>query len=326
MNAERVLVTGGAGYIGSHVCKALAGAGFTPVTYDNLSRGHEWAVRWGPFEAGELSDRARLDEVVKNHRPVAAMHFAALTYVEESVAEPAVYYRNNVAGTLTLLEALRDSGVLAMVFSSSAAIYGVPETSPIPESHPWNPVNPYGASKLMIERMLRDFAGAYGLRSASLRYFNAAGAGAEAEIGEDHDPETHLIPLVLEAAMGLRPHIEIFGDDYDTPDGTCVRDYIHVSDLAEAHLLALKRLLDGGETLFLNLGIGDGYSVREVIEAAREVTGKEIPARTGARRPGDPPVLVADAARAKKTLGWAPQRPALETQIEDAWRWHLKHR
>ncbi|RMD71954.1 MAG: UDP-glucose 4-epimerase GalE [Gammaproteobacteria bacterium] len=317
----KVLVTGGAGYIGSHACKALAQAGYVPVAYDNLVYGHPWAVRWGPFEEGDILDRPRLDEVISRHRPGAIMHFAAFTYVGESVENPGKYYRNNVAGSLTLLEAARDHAIPWFIFSSTCATYGNPEVIPIPEDHPQRPINPYGASKLMIERMLEDFSSAHGLRHASLRYFNAAGADPEGEIGEAHDPETHLIPLVLEAAAGMRPHITVFGEDYETPDGTCIRDYIHVTDLAAAHVLALESLRRGWEGGALNLGNGLGFSVREVIEAAHRVTGRGIPVKRGARRPGDPPRLVGDAERARTILGWEPSHREIEPIIESAWRW-----
>ena len=320
-----VLVTGGAGYVGSHCCKALADAGFLPVTYDNLERGHRWAVNWGPLEEGNILDRARLDAVMARHKPAAVLHFAALTYVGESTTEPALYYRVNTTGALTILEAMKAAAVPCFVFSSTAATYGVPQVSPMSETHPQSPINPYGESKLMVERMLRDFGAAYGLRSTALRYFNAAGADPDAKIGEDHDPETHLIPLVLDAAAGRRNDIAVFGEDYDTPDGTCIRDYIHVADLADAHVLALRRLLSGGDTQFFNLGNGNGFSVREVIAAAGQVTGRKIPVRRGERRAGDPAVLVADSTRAKSVLGWKPQRAKLDVQIADAWRWHQRH-
>ena len=259
-----------------------------PIAYDNLSFGHQWAVKWGPFEKGDILDRNRLDEVLATYKPAAVMHFAAFAYVGESVEDPAKYYRNNVAGSLSLLEAMREHGIGKIVFSSTCATYGVPQGIPIPDDHPQNPINPYGTSKLTVERMLSDFETAYGLRSVSLRYFNAAGADPEAEIGEDHDPETHLIPLVLEAASGKRSNVTIFGTDYDTPDGTCVRDYIHVSDLAEAHVLALKALRGGRQSTSYNLGMGAGHSVREVIRVANSVTGRVIPVVEGFRRPGDP--------------------------------------
>ena len=285
----RILITGGAGYIGSHACKAFASAGFLPVSLDNLVYGHRSAVQWGPLEEGDIADRTFLDSVIKKYNPVAVIHFAAFAYVGESVENPGKYYRNNVAGTLTLLEALRDHQIQHVVFSSTCATYGVPVTVPIPETHLQNPINPYGASKLMIERMLADFERAHGLKSVSLRYFNAAGASLAGEIGECHDPETHLIPLILDAAAGKRSEIRIFGDDYPTPDGTCIRDYIHVDDLADAHFRALSYLLRGGATAQLNLGTGRGYSVKEVIACAQAVTGRKIPVIIAARRPGDPP-------------------------------------
>jgi UDP-glucose-4-epimerase GalE len=326
--AERsVLVTGGAGYVGSHVCLALAEAGYRPVAYDNLSRGHRWAVQFGPLEEGDIGDARRLAEVFARHRPMAVLHFAALTYVGESVSDPAAYYRTNVAGTLTLLEAMRDAGVSAIVLSSTAAVYGAAGATPIPETAPLSPINPYGMSKLTAERMIADFVGAYGFHAAALRYFNAAGADPAARIGEDHTPETHLIPLVLDAALGRRDAIAIFGDAYPTADGTCVRDYIHVLDLAEAHVAALKRLVthDGPGFVALNLGTGSGASVREVIATARRVTGRPIAVRPAPRREGDPPALVADPARAMATLEWSPRRSTLEEQIRDAWGWQRKH-
>jgi UDP-arabinose 4-epimerase len=316
-----ILVTGGAGYIGSHVCKALALAGYTPVSLDNLVYGHEWAAQWGPLERGDTGDRARIDEVLARYRPHAVMHFAAYAYVGESVDNPGKYYRNNLAGTLTLLEAMRDHGVDRLIFSSTCATYGVPQVIPIPEDHPQSPINPYGASKLMVERMLADFRTAHGIRSVCLRYFNAAGADPDAQIGEDHDPETHLIPLVLDAATGKRPHITVFGDDYPTADGTCIRDYIHVTDLADAHVLALKAMEQSDPAPAYNLGNGRGFSVKEVIETARRVAGRDIPMQIGPRRAGDPPALVGDATRAIRELGWQPRYAELSTIIETAWRW-----
>jgi UDP-arabinose 4-epimerase len=321
--AKVILVTGGAGYVGSHACKALAQAGYVPVTLDNMAYGHEWAVRWGPLEPGDILDRQRLDEVFQKHRPEAVMHFAGFAYVGESVENPGKYYRNNVAGTITLLEAMRDHAVKRIVFSSSCATYGVPQQVPIAESHPQNPINPYGASKLMAERMLDDFGRAHGIGSMCLRYFNAAGADPDAETGEDHDPETHLIPLVLYAASGRRPSIAIFGTDYPTPDGTCIRDYIHVSDLATAHVMALRSLEQGAQSGKFNLGTGQGHSVMEVLAVARRVTGRAIQAEVMPRRPGDPPRLVADATRAAAELGWKPAHASLETQIQHAWNWLL---
>ena len=319
-----ILVTGGAGYIGSHTCKALSKAGLTPVAYDNLVTGHAEAVKWGPLERGDVLDRARLDAVLQNYQPSAVLHFAGYAYVGESVTQPAKYYRNNVSGALTLLEAMRDHGVMQMVFSSSCATYGIPQSMPIGEDHAQNPINPYGASKLMVERMLADFGVAYGLRSISLRYFNAAGADPHGEIGEDHDPETHLIPLVLEAAAGERPNVTIYGTDYDTPDGTCIRDYVHVTDLAEAHVLAFRALEGGCDSLSYNLGSGRGFSVREVIQSANVVSGRKIPVAEGSRRPGDPARLQADAKRAKVELGWDPQYGDLGKIIATAWNWMLK--
>jgi UDP-arabinose 4-epimerase len=317
----RVLVTGGAGYIGSHGCKALAAAGFEPITYDNLVYGHEWAVKWGPLERGDILDRARLDEVMAKYRPAAVVHFAAFAYVGESVADPAKYYRNNVLGTLALLDAMRDHEIRRLVFSSSCATYGTPARVPIREEDPQNPINPYGATKLMVERMLADYGPAYGLESVALRYFNAAGADPDGEVGEDHDPETHLIPLVLDAAAGVRPHVTVFGNDYDTPDGTCVRDYVHVADIAGAHVLALRGLERGGLRRAYNLATGVGVSVAEVIAAAEQVTGRKVPVVMGERRAGDPAVLLADPARAKADLGWTPTYPKIDQMIESAWAW-----
>ena len=320
-----VLVTGGAGYIGSHVCKALAKAGYLPVTYDSLACGHASAVKWGPLEVGDIRDAARLSAVIGESGATAVIHLAAFAYVGESVADPAKYYRNNVAGSLVLLEAMRSHGVKRMVFSSTCATYGTPETVPITEDAPQKPVNPYGASKLMIERMLADYRTAYGLESISLRYFNAAGADPDGELGEDHDPETHLIPLVLEAAAGGRPNITIFGDDYETPDGTCVRDYIHVSDLADAHVLALRGLERGAlPRSAYNLGTGQGHSVAGVIDAVRKITGQKVQVSKGPRRPGDPAVLLADPSRAKAELGFSPRFSRMEDMILSAWRWHSR--
>ena len=322
--AKTVLVTGGAGYVGAHACKALAAAGYQPVVYDNLVHGHEQAVRWGPLERGELSDRARLDEVFDRHRPDAVMHFAAFTAVGESVSDPGKYYRNNVAGSLALIEATAAHGVDRLVFSSTAATYGLPGRIPITEDAPNNPINPYGRSKLMIEQILFDFEAAHGLKSAIMRYFNAAGASPDGEIGECHDPETHLIPLALDAITGKGPELTVFGSDYPTPDGTCVRDYIHVSDLAEAHVAALDRLAGGGATRVYNLGTGSGVSVREILNAIEKVTGKAVPHCLGPRRPGDPPVLVSDPSRARAELGWDAGMSDIETIIATAWSWHQR--
>ena len=322
--ASHVLVTGGAGYIGSHTCKMLAETGFTPVTYDNLIYGHEWAVKWGPFEHGDILDSERLHQVLARYRPSAVIHFAAYGYVGESVEDPAKYYRNNVVGTLSLLEAMREAGVSNIVFSSTCATYGVPDEVPITEDQPQRPINPYGMSKLMVEQILADFRVAYGLNSVALRYFNAAGADPEGQIGEAHDPETHLIPLVLDAARGRRPNITIFGEDYDTEDGSCVRDYIHVQDLARAHVLAMERLASGGLKPAYNLGTGRGYSVKEVIAAARRATNLAIPVEHGTRRPGDPAILVADASAVCADLGWTPALTDIEEIIATAWRWTQK--
>lgn len=317
-----ILVTGGAGYIGSHTCKALAQNGFTPVTYDNLSTGHREAVKWGPFEEGDISNRVRLDEVIEQYQPTAVIHFAAYSLVGESVENPGKYYRNNVCGTLTLLEAMRDYGITHIVFSSSCAVYGSPNEIPIPESHPLDPFNPYGRSKMMIEYMLEDFSQAYDVSYVSLRYFNAAGADADGETGEDHDPETHLIPLVLDTALGRQPVISIYGSDYDTPDGTCIRDYIHVSDLADAHVKALQHSEQTGQSKILNLGTGKGYSVREIIDVTRRITNTEIKETLIDRRQGDPDILVAQAASIEKLLGWTATQSDIENIIDTAWQWH----
>lgn len=322
---QNVLVTGGAGYIGSHTCKALAQAGFRPVVYDNLVYGHEWAVKWGPLEVGDIADRARLDEVFATYRPVAVIHFAAFAYVGESVTNPGKYYRNNVSGSLSLIEAAVHHGVECFVFSSTCATYGVPDALPITESSPQRPINPYGASKLMVERILEDFSAAHPLRHIALRYFNASGADEDNVIGEDHDPETHLIPLVLDAASGRRADVTVFGTDYDTPDGTCLRDYIHVSDLAQAHVLALQFLLAGGPSQKINLGLGFGFSVKDVIQTVERVTGLKVPAVYGPRRAGDPAALVADPTKARDMLGWRPRFTSLPAIVETAWAWHQKH-
>jgi UDP-glucose-4-epimerase GalE len=319
--SQSVLVTGGAGYIGSHACKVLARAGHLPVVFDNLSRGHREAVRWGPLVEGDLADREQLRVTLLTHRISAVVHFAAYAYVGESVTDPALYYRNNFGGTLSLLEAMREARVDKIVFSSTCATYGLPEANPIRESAPQLPVNPYGETKLAIERALRWYGEAYQLRSVSLRYFNAAGADSDGEIGESHDPETHLIPLVLQAALGQRSHVDIYGSDYPTADGTAVRDYIHVEDLADAHLRALEHLYAGCDGAALNLGVGRGHSVREVITAAEAVSGRAVPWRHAARRAGDPPILVADPSLAAEKLGWRAQRSDLHTIIRTALAW-----
>lgn len=320
-----ILVVGGAGYIGSHMCKRLAGGGYRPVVLDNLDRGHRAAVQWGPLITGAMDDDDLLDRVFSRHRFAAVMHFAAFAYVGESVQDPALYYRNNLAAPLALLDAMRRHGVGRFIFSSTCAIYGEPRQLPIPEDHPQAPINPYGWTKKLVEQVLADYGRAYGLESVCLRYFNAAGADPDAEIGEDHDPETHLIPLVLQAALGRRPSVAIFGDDYDTEDGTCVRDYIHVCDLAEAHLLALQGLLAGKGGGAFNLGNGRGYSVRQVIETARRVSGRDIVAKIAPRRDGDPARLVGSSEKFISRFGWRPRFADLETIIETAWRWHRAH-
>lgn len=322
---KTILVTGGAGYIGSHTCKALARSGYKPVAFDNLIYGHPWAVKWGPLVQGDILNRQQVDKALKEYKPDAVLHFAAFAYVGESVTEPAKYYRNNVAGSLTLLESMLDHGIDKFIFSSTCATYGVPDKVPIFEDSPQIPINPYGSSKLMIEKIMQDFDAAYGLRSIALRYFNAAGADEKGEIGEDHNPETHLIPLVLDAACGRRESISVFGSDYNTPDGTCIRDYIHVSDLADAHVLALQALEGGAPSTAYNLGNGHGFSVKEVIDTARDVTGKNISAVMESRRPGDPARLIGDAQRIIRDLGWKPQYADIESIITTAWNWHQKH-
>ena len=320
----KVLVTGGAGYIGSHAARHLAMAGHDVWVYDNLSLGHRAAVASGRLIEGDLMDRPRLTAALAEKRIEAVMHFAAFASVNESVVDPAKYYQNNIVASLNLLEAMRAAGVNRIVFSSTTATYGVPQRVPITEAEPQRPINPYGFSKLVVEQALADYAAAYGWGYAALRYFNACGASPAGDLGEDHKPETHLIPIVLEVAAGKRPHITIFGEDYPTPDGTCVRDYIHVDDLGVAHLLALEKL-EPGQGLRLNLGTGRGHSVREVIEACRRVTGRAIPTQSGPRRAGDPPELVADSRLAQRTLGWQPQYMDLESIVRTAWQWHSAH-
>lgn len=316
-----VLVTGGAGYIGSATVELLRAQNRELVILDNLVYGHKEAVFGDtPFYEGYIGDAELVKRIVREHAVEACVHFAAYAYVGESVTKPAVYYENNVAQGLRLLTALIESGVRRIVFSSTCATYGEPQRIPIDETHPQQPTNPYGMSKLMFERIMADFDHAYGLQFVALRYFNAAGATDER--GEDHQPETHLIPLVLDAAQGKRTHISVFGDDYDTPDGTCIRDYIHVTDLGSAHLAALDYLQRGGNSTAINLGNGQGYSVLEVIETARRITGKEIAVKMEARRAGDPSRLVADARKAREVLGWNPQYPDLETIVRTAWKWH----
>jgi UDP-arabinose 4-epimerase len=317
----RVLVTGGAGFIGSHTCKALACAGLEPVVLDDLSMGHRGAVRWGPFIHGNVGNRSLLRQMMAEHRIEGVIHFAAHAYVGESVSEPRKYFHNNVANTLALLDAMMDVGVQRIVFSSTCATYGLPESLPIGEDHPQRPVNPYGESKLFVEKILQAYGHAYGLRWITLRYFNAAGADPDGELGEVHEPETHLIPLVIHAALGQRPWIDVFGTDYKTSDGTAIRDFIHVTDLADAHARALRHLRNGGESLALNLGTGTGYSVREVIATVERVGRCPVPVREAPARPGDPPALVADARRAQRVLGWQPQYANLDVIVGTAWDW-----
>jgi UDP-arabinose 4-epimerase len=314
----RVLVTGGAGYVGSHTCKALAASGIEPVAFDNLSSGHAEAVLWGPLEQGDILDAAALRRTFEKYQPAAVFHFAASAYVSESVIDPSKYYRNNVVGTLQLLESARTAGIGLFVFSSSCATYGLAEDLPIRETTPQRPINPYGRTKLICEQMLADYASGYGMKYVSLRYFNAAGADPERSIGEWHDPETHLIPRALLAAAGRIDHLEVFGDDYPTPDGTCIRDFVHVSDLAEAHVQAFKYLSDGGPGLAANLGSGQGTSIREVLAAVSAVTGRNVPTVFRPRRGGDPPALLADATLAAKCLGFAPRLSDINTMVATA--------
>ena len=321
---KRILVTGAAGYIGSHTCKALRQAGFEPIGIDNMERSGVHSLPWAICERVDIRDTATLAHLIERHAPVAVIHFAAYAYVGESVASPALYYGNNTLGTFWLLEALRAAGVDKIVFSSTCATYGVPEHIPITEDHPQHPINPYGASKLMVERMLGDYDRAYGLRFAALRYFNAAGADLDLEIGECHEPETHAIPLAIQAALGERLSFEIYGTDYPTADGTAVRDYIHVWDLARAHVLALEYLLSGGDSVALNLGTGKGISVRELVSTVESVTARSVPVRLTARRDGDPPVLVADPRKAARMLGWRAEITQFADIVHTAVQWQLK--
>lgn len=316
-----ILVVGGAGYIGSHTCLDLASKGFTPIVYDNLSNGHAEFVRWGPFEHGDIRDRTRLDAVLDTYKPAAIVHFAALIEVGESVRNPTGFFENNVAGTLTLMSAAQAAGIDKLVFSSTCATYGLPQAIPMDETHPQAPINPYGRSKLIVEQMLSDLDAYEGFRSVALRYFNAAGADPEGRIGEWHSPETHAIPLAIDAALGRRSDFKVFGWDYDTRDGTCVRDFVHVLDLADAHSRAVQYLLDGGESVALNLGTGDGTTVKELLSAIEAVSGKSFPVEYVGRREGDSPMLVADNGKARSVLGWQP-RFDLTAIIETAWNWH----
>ena len=319
---DKVLVTGGAGYIGSHACKALKASGFIPVTYDSLVTGWEDAVKFGPFEKGDLLDRARLDQVFNEHQPIAVMHFAALSQVGESMQKPGLYWQNNVEGSRNLIEAACDAGCMNFVFSSTCATYGDQDNVVLDEDSAQLPINAYGGSKRAIEDMLRDFGAATGLRHVIFRYFNVAGGDPEAEVGEFHQPETHLIPLMLDAIAGKRDALTVFGTDYDTPDGTCIRDYVHVCDLVDAHILGLKWLMDGKASRVFNLGTGTGFSVKQVIDHSRAVTNQAVPYKEGPRRPGDCIKLVSGSTRAKAELGWAPNRSTLDQMIADAWRWH----
>jgi UDP-arabinose 4-epimerase len=322
LRAVSVLIVGGAGYIGSQTAKRVAQAGELPVVLDNLVHGHEWAVRWGPFVRGDMADTPLVERVLREHRVTSVIHFAAHTVVGESVSNPRKYFQNNVASTLRLLDAVLDAGIRDVVFSSSCATYGEPIAVPISESHPQTPINAYGETKLAVEKILHWYHRAYGVRFAALRYFNAAGADPDGEVGEDHDPETHLIPLAIDAALGHGNELPIFGNDFQTPDGTAVRDYVHVADLADAHWLALDRLEGAGGELRLNLGTGRGHSVLDVVAAVERGTGRKVAARITARRAGDAPELVADAREAGRILGWTPRYPDLETIVAHAVKWH----
>lgn len=319
-----ILVTGGAGYVGSHACKALAAAGYTPVTLDNLIYGHAWAVKWGPLVEGDIADSDLVRKIIKQYNIDAVMHFAAYAYVGESMHEPVKYFDNNVTKTLKLLETLLDLGVGKFVFSSTCATYGMPLTTRISEEHPQYPINPYGESKLFIEKALRWYDQIHGLKFTALRYFNAAGADPEGEVGEVHEPETHLIPLVIQTAIGQREQVKIFGTNYDTADGTAIRDYIHVTDLAEAHVKAIDRLFAGGDSLLLNLGTGNGISVRQLVDAVSRISGTKVNAIESPRRAGDPPELVAAPGKAGTELGWVPRYSDLDTLVNTALAWHLK--
>ncbi len=319
-----LLITGGAGYIGSHSVKEAKKFGFNPVVYDNLSMGHAWAVQDGVLIKGDLADSAKLTQTFKRYKPVAVMHFASHISVGESVTDPQKYYRDNLGNAMNLFSVMLEQKTKYFVLSSTAAVYGDPVKVPMPETHPKNPVNPYGDSKYILERILTAYDQAYGLKSTFLRYFNASGADASGTLGEAHHPESHLIPLILDAAAGLRKEITVFGTDYPTPDGTCIRDYIHVTDLAAAHFLALKRMMKTGKSDFFNLGTGKGYSVQEVIQMTEKVTGCKVPLKIGTRRAGDPPRLVAQSKKAQKVLGWKPKYSSLENILKTAWEWHQR--
>jgi UDP-arabinose 4-epimerase len=318
MSLGRVLVTGGAGFIGSHTCKSLAAAGFEPIVYDNLVTGHRWAVRWGPFVEGDIRNTDLLADTLRRYEPQAVVHFAASAYVGESVEDPAKYYWNNVVGSLSLLEACHRAQIMRIVFSSTCATYGTPQELPIKETTPQNPISPYGRSKLMVEQIIQDYGAAYGLRYVSLRYFNACGADPEGELREDHEPETHLIPRALLCASGRLDHLALFGDDHETADGTCVRDYIHVTDLARAHVQAVGHLIDGKPSLAVNLGSGKGTSIREVLDAIGRLTSRQVPIVVAPKRPGDPPILVADSTLASRQLGFEARLSDIDTIIRTA--------
>ena len=321
---KTIFVTGGAGYVGSHCCKAFAEAGWAVVVYDNLKHGWRDMVKWGRLIEGDILDRARLDAAMAEIKPDAVAHFAALISVGESVEDPALHYENNSVGAFNILQAMRANGVDKIIFSSTAATYGVPQVVPISEEHPQLPINPYGWSKLLVEQMLRDYSAAYGLRFAALRYFNAAGADPSGELGERHEPETHVIPLAARGALNPGYTFRIFGDDFDTRDGTCVRDYIHVSDLASAHKAALDYLFAGGESGAFNLGTGQGVTVKEIAAAIEKAAGRTLPREIGPRRAGDPPALIASNQKAREVLGWTPQHSSIDEIVADAWRWHKK--
>ena len=321
---SNILITGGAGYIGSHVCKMLAEEGHTPIAYDNLSNGNRDAIRWGPFEEGDILDQDKLRYVLNKYQPKAVMHFAAFAYVGESIIKPKKYYRNNVVGTLNIAECMLQESINNLIFSGSCATFGAPESMPINETYAQNPINPYGKSKVAAENIINDFSSAHGLRSVILRYFNAAGADKDLEIGELHSPETHLIPLLFDACTRTINNFNVNGDDYDTFDGTCIRDYIHVTDLADAHILAYKKLKQDGVTTSYNLGNGEGFSIKQVIHMVEKVTGLDVPFGIAPRRVGDPPILIADSTKARKELLWSPVNSSLENIIESAWLWYNK--
>jgi UDP-glucose 4-epimerase len=319
-----ILVAGGAGYIGSHTCLDLFNKGFTPIVYDNLSNGHAEFAKWGPLEIGDIRDRNKLDEVLRRYKPEAIVHFAAAIEVAESVQNPGAYYDNNVGGTIGLIRSAQAAGIDKIVFSSTCATYGIPSSIPMNEAHAQSPINPYGRSKLIVEQILKDLDLYQGLRSFILRYFNAAGADPEGRIGEWHSPETHAIPIAIETALGRRPHFQVLGTDYDTRDGSCVRDFVHVLDLADAHTRAIEHLLNNGTSHALNLGSGDGTTVKELLQAVQHVVGRDFEIKYGPRREGDSPALVADNALARQTIGWSP-RHDLKSIIASAWNWHSNY-